>query len=278
MPTKRPVFLYSLLAVLFAVTLLYQVFYLPGFIHLEGLNFPFFFVESGSNEIDFATPKAVAFGIHNADQLVAVNGTAYTGTGVLGGAFKKLEAGTPLVVTTVPGHAPGGKRTISLPVTRSHFESWDVGSDFVVGFLLPFVSLLLGFWVAFRRPRDPLAWLLLALMLSFPHILQSLRGVWVAAGMAGGGRALREQPLGGFPHLHFLVWPLLSRAFPPGRCTRQDMAGHAVAVRSSLRRPGRARGHRGRGRVKRLSIGCRASPHARAAHSGCAGSSVRADR
>ena len=33
-PTKRPIILYSLLAVLFAVTLLYQVFYLPGFIHL----------------------------------------------------------------------------------------------------------------------------------------------------------------------------------------------------------------------------------------------------
>jgi hypothetical protein len=75
-PTKRPIFLYSLLAVLFAVNMLYRVFYLPGFIHLEGLNFPFFFVESGSNGIDLATPKAAGFGIHNADQLIAVNGTA----------------------------------------------------------------------------------------------------------------------------------------------------------------------------------------------------------
>ena len=87
MPTKRPIFLYSVLAILFAVNLLYRAFYLPDFIHLEGLNFPFFFVESGSNGIDLTTPKAAGFGIHNTDQLVAVNGTAYTGTGVLGRAF-----------------------------------------------------------------------------------------------------------------------------------------------------------------------------------------------
>ena len=35
---------------------------------------------------------------------------------------------------------------------------------------MPIFCLLLGFWVAFLRPRDPLAWLLLALMLSFGTI------------------------------------------------------------------------------------------------------------
>ncbi len=74
--------------------------------------------------------------------------------------------------------------------------------DFVVGFLLPFVSLLLGFWVAFRRPRDPLAWLLLALMLSFPHILQTFVVNGWPPGWREAGRVLREHPLGGFPHHH----------------------------------------------------------------------------
>jgi hypothetical protein len=77
-------------------------------------------------------------------------------------------------LTIVPANDPAGaERTISLPVTKSRFASWDVVSDSVVGYLLPATSLLLGFWVAFRRPRDPLAWLLLALMLSFPHVLQT---------------------------------------------------------------------------------------------------------
>ena len=75
-PTKRPIFHYSLLATLFAVTLLYQAAYFPDFVRRETKHFPFFFVESGSNGIDLATPKAAGFGIHNADQLIAVNGTA----------------------------------------------------------------------------------------------------------------------------------------------------------------------------------------------------------
>jgi sigma-B regulation protein RsbU (phosphoserine phosphatase) len=121
------------------------------------------------------------------------------------------------VVTIVPAHAPaGGQRTISLPVTRSGFESWDVGSDFVVGFLLPFVSLLLGFWVAFRRPRDPLAWLLLALMLSFPHILQTT----VVYGWPPGSReagVLYESTLeAAFPIIIFLFGRFFPEPFPQG--------------------------------------------------------------
>jgi phosphoserine phosphatase RsbU/P len=216
-PTKRPIFLYSLLAVLFAVNMLYRVFYLPDFIQREKVNFPFFFVESGSNGIDLATPTAAGFGIHNGDQLISVNGTAYTGTGVLGRAFAKAEPGTPLQVTIAPAHAPaGGQRTISLPVTKSTFESWDVVSDFVVGFLLPFVSLLLGFWVAFRRPRDPLAWLLLALMLSFPHVLQA----YVVYGWPPGWReagVLYESTLSAaFPIFIFLFGRFFPEPFPQG--------------------------------------------------------------
>jgi sigma-B regulation protein RsbU (phosphoserine phosphatase) len=227
MPTKRPVFLYTLLAILFAVNLLYRGFYLPGFVHLEKLSFPFFFAESGSNRIDLATPKVVEFGVHNEDQLIAVNGTPYTGTGVLGRAFAKAEAGTPLVVTIVPaGASAGGQRTISLPVTRASFESWDVLSDFVVGFLLPFVSLLLGFWVAFRRPRDPLAWLLLALMLSFPHILQT----FVVNGWRPGWRELGvfyESTLSAaFPIIIYLFGRFFPEPFPQG--TRYEKMWRAL--------------------------------------------------
>ena len=217
MPTKRPILLYSVLAVLFAVNLLYWAFYLPDFIHGEVLNFPSFFAESGSNQINLATPRAVDFGIHNGDQLVAINGTAYTGTGVLGRAFTKTEAGTPLVLTIVPAHDPaGGQRTISLPVTKSSFASWNAASDSVVFFLLPAVSLLLGFWVAFRRPRDPMAWLLLALMLSFPHILQT----FVLYGWSPGWReagVLYETTLEvAFPIVIFLFGRFFPEPFPQG--------------------------------------------------------------
>src|SRR5260221_2780154 len=37
----------------------------------------------------------------------------------------------------------------------------------VVGLLMPWVCILLGFWVAFARPRDPLAWLVLFTLSGF---------------------------------------------------------------------------------------------------------------
>jgi hypothetical protein len=113
-PTKRPIFLYSLLATLFAVTLLYQVFYIPDFVRRELKHFPFFFVESGSNRIAFASPESAAYGIHDGDQLLAVNGVPYTGTGLLGRAFRSTQVGVPLVVTIVPKNLPGPPSATSL--------------------------------------------------------------------------------------------------------------------------------------------------------------------
>ena len=76
MPTKRPILLYSLLAASFChYSLLYQVRYLPDLFHRETVHFPFFFVDPGSDTINFTTPEAASFGIHNGDHLVAVNGT-----------------------------------------------------------------------------------------------------------------------------------------------------------------------------------------------------------
>jgi phosphoserine phosphatase RsbU/P len=208
-PIKRPVFLYSLLAGLFAITLIYQIRFLPDFARREATQFPFFFVTSGTDEIAFGTPAAAQFGIHTGDQLLAVDGEPYTGTSQVGHAFATAQPGVPIVVTILP-KGETSQRTVSLPVTAASFTSWDSVSDLVVGFLLPSVSLLLGFWVALRRPRDPMAWLLLGLMMSFPHVLQS----FIVEGWPSGWRvagALYEQLLeAAFPILIFLF----GRDFP----------------------------------------------------------------
>ena len=88
MPIKRPIFLYSLLAALFAITLLYQARYLPDLIRRKHSNFPFFFVEPGTNRISLATRESAGLGIHNGDQLLAVNGVPFTGTGRPGPRFR----------------------------------------------------------------------------------------------------------------------------------------------------------------------------------------------
>jgi phosphoserine phosphatase RsbU/P len=226
-PTKRPVFLYSLLATLFVITLLYQAGYLPDFFRGEGKHCPFFFAESGSNRIAFATAESEGYGIHDGDQLLAVNGVPYTGTGVLAQAFRSATVGVPLAVTIVPKDSPSeAQRRISLPVTSVRLNAWSVTSDLIVGFLLPAVSLLLGFWVAFRRPRDPMAWLLLALMMSFPHILQS----FIVQGWAPGWREaglLYESILeAAFPIIIFLFGRFFPEPFPRG--SRYDKVWKAL--------------------------------------------------
>ena len=52
-----------------------------------------------------------------------------------------------------------------------------------MGVLIPWFSLGLGFWVAFVRPRDPLAWIFLGLTISFGHFLFSSDGfgIWPSA-------------------------------------------------------------------------------------------------
>ena len=226
-PTKRPIFLYSLLAILFAITLLYQIRYLPDFVHREARHIPFFFVESGTNRVSYATPETAGFGIHNGDQVLAVNGASYTATGLLGHAFLEARVGVPLVVAIAPKNGPaGGQRSISLPVASARFHSWDIPSDLSIEFLLPAFSLLLGFWVAFRRPRDPLAWLLLALMLSFPHILKS----YVVQGWPPGWREagmLYEPTLSAaFPIVIFLFGRFFPEPFPPG--SRYNISWKAI--------------------------------------------------
>ncbi len=166
MPGKRPTLLYGLLAILFVITLLYHAFYFPGLYRRETFNCPFFGVDPGTNEVAFASQQAVSLGIHNKDHLMAVNGKTFTGTGMLVHAMNDLQVGRPIVVTI-------GERTFSLPVTAAQPAFWDTASGWVIEYLLPVVSFLLGFWVAFRRPSDPMAWLLLALMMSFPHILRA---------------------------------------------------------------------------------------------------------
>ena len=217
MPTKRPVFLYSLLAALFVITLLYQAGYLPDFVRGEVLHCPTFFAESGSNRISFATAEAAGYGIHDGDHLLSVNDVPYTGTGVLGQAFRSATVGVPLRVTIVPKDSPAdAQRNISLPVTSVRLNTWGALSDLVVSFLLPALSLLLGFWVAFRRPRDPMAWLLLALMMSFPHIVQSFIVQGWAPGWREAGMLYESILMVTFPIAIFLFGRYFPEPFPRG--------------------------------------------------------------
>jgi len=214
--TKRPIFLYVVLGALFAITVLYQIRYVPDFVRREGINFPFFFVESGGNHIYLAGREAQASGLHNGDELLSLDGIPFTGTAQVARTFNELKPGNQIKLAIASAGASGTRREIVLPVEKTEFKFWDVVSDSVVGFFLPGVSLVLGFWVAFRRPLDPLAWLLLAVMLSFPHILTS----FIVYGWPVGWReaaVLYETVLeAAFPVILFLFGRFFPEPFPQG--------------------------------------------------------------
>ncbi len=181
---QRPLAQYVALAVLFILAIAYQVrvteYEFPGwFGHSNAARWPFL-VGVGSNDltIDFLTPEVKAAGLHAGETLVAVNGKPVTGTAVYGEIIAHAHAGNQLAVTVRPqGKPTAAERTISLALEGRE----PVRRRLVAVMLLlvmPVFCLLLGFWVAAARPRDPLAWLLLALMLGFPASINPFAESW----------------------------------------------------------------------------------------------------
>jgi sigma-B regulation protein RsbU (phosphoserine phosphatase) len=106
--------------------------------------------------------------------VMAVNGVPYTGRAVVSEATKGLGPGDEVAFTVRPTEGAGEATTLHVKLSgasKPNFVDWLVAS--VLSNAGPTLCLLLGFWVAGIRVRDPMAWLLLALMLSFAHVLLS---------------------------------------------------------------------------------------------------------
>ncbi|HEV2177924.1 MAG TPA: SpoIIE family protein phosphatase [Terriglobia bacterium] len=185
---RRPVAQYAALAGLFVVAVTYQVrimeYRFPNwFGHRNVAVVPFLVGESSNDlSIDFLRPEAVAAGLHQGDTLLAVNGRTVTGTKVYGEVMAQAQGGDVLTVTVAPkGSAPGsGGRTARLKLRGSSpgVRTLSLPVAVLLWVVLPVFCLLLGFWVATVRPRDPRAWLLLALMLTFSAFSSPFAESW----------------------------------------------------------------------------------------------------
>ncbi|HEY0459356.1 MAG TPA: SpoIIE family protein phosphatase [Pyrinomonadaceae bacterium] len=118
----------------------------------------------------YVLPEAAEAGMQVGDNVTAINGRAFNDGMVLFEELGKTRVGDKVNYTierkTDAGETVAREIGVTgLPMNQT-FRQWF--PDFLITviflLLLPVISFLLGFYVAFMRPRDPLAWILLFLL------------------------------------------------------------------------------------------------------------------
>ena len=160
-------------------------------------------------------PEAQAAGLAKGDRPVSIEGHPLRGIAAIATTLDAHHAGDVIEVTALRNGVPVAARVRLAPQSGKPppISEW-ILTLFVYG-LTPLFCILLGFGVTFVRPRDPLAWLLLLLMLSFSEIAQSdnLRAaaswtVWAR----DGALAYHNLLIGSWP-----IWMLLFGQYFPDR-------------------------------------------------------------
>jgi phosphoserine phosphatase RsbU/P len=178
--SRRPTGRLLLLGVLFLAALAYHLrvtmYREPAWFGLNPPHRPFYVSQHGfaggneHNYLSFVVDHASEAGVKPGDQLQTVNGRRVTGTAVFGEELRRARPGD-LMTVTVLRHEKGKppvEKTVSFELAASPGWNWKNGLPTALLLVVfPFAAMLLGFWVAAARPRDPLAWLVLALMLGF---------------------------------------------------------------------------------------------------------------
>jgi sigma-B regulation protein RsbU (phosphoserine phosphatase) len=168
--------LYLLLAIGFVLTMSYQVYLSIGAVQQKlrsavEVGWPFELVDYSDR---FASvDRALAdLGVQPGDELLRVEGQPYRGSAQLAQAFAAKRPGEHLDITVLrKGRSEPETSRVALNGAGTGNPSaldWIVLA--IMTILTPAFCLLLGFGVAAIRPRDPIAWLLLALMLSFAQM------------------------------------------------------------------------------------------------------------
>jgi sigma-B regulation protein RsbU (phosphoserine phosphatase) len=168
------------ICVLFEVRFTVEEFY--DLIHQsERAREPFSLGAQGDN-LTGLDAGAKAAGFTDGDRLIAIDGKPVLGIVGVGSVVRRHHPGDVLDVTTL--HT-GASTPVHIKLTLATAERLQPREWVLVaflGFLTPWFCILLGFFVVFLRPNDPLAWLLLMLMLSFADVGQGSVFLSVASG------------------------------------------------------------------------------------------------
>ncbi len=219
---KPPILRYICLGGLLIGVLLYQVRVAIDILPGEKVNVPSIEPATASASLERVSLEAEKAGLHQGDVLLAINGKPYTGTAVLSLAIARARPGENVYVTV---RSATGVHTFALPVTPGKDGISDRVLNVLVGIVMPTVCLLLGCWVVLARPRDMLAWLLLAVLLGFSELL----GAHNIESWGPGWRELGKFQTLGIAPLLAILWPVsmfflgmyFPEQFPPGNRMRR---------------------------------------------------------
>ncbi len=156
------------------------------------------------------TPEAIAAEAHFGDTLLEIDGRPFTGVSVLRDAVRKARPGS--VLHAIIRRPDGTVATVDIQLAPERAVPTPLSEwlrDIALQLAFPLFCLVLGFWVAFARPLDSNAWLLLAMMVSFEFLVPqgSARQPW---------QVLDELWMG-LAGLSWPVWMMLFGVFFPER-------------------------------------------------------------
>ena len=108
------------------------------------------------------------------DEILALNGQSVTGVEVLNQIRFGLRPGD-ILHAKVSRMEQGQSRVLDIPVRIQSIppDPWDWALILSLNVFFDLSCLLIGFYIAFARPGDPLAWLAMAMLLSITQTIES---------------------------------------------------------------------------------------------------------
>lgn len=179
---NRPIWQYAALIVVFLAAVAYQartaVARFPQWFGGQGRAQWPIFIEADTAApqftIAYLMPNAELAGLRCGDALVTINGRPVTGSGVFGDELNKAHPGGVMHIE-VRSHGKASQHAVVL----TSASNGPLGFVSVIGVLvMPVFCIVLGFWVAAIRPRDRLAWLLLAFLLGYTTLFSPYVSLW----------------------------------------------------------------------------------------------------
>ncbi len=182
---KKPTLQYAALGVLLAWALIAQLTYSSYIIYIQAnaaryLRVPFI-TDEYTPRITALLPTYENSGLKPGDEVLAINGQPVRGMSQFATARFSLHPGDTLVLTirrTVAARPSIFDVRIRMHTYPGEALGWT--TVIVLFVFLPLTCLVVGFYVAFARPRDPLAWITLGVLASFSQLLgsESVWAVW----------------------------------------------------------------------------------------------------